>query len=155
MMKEKWQNLNNREQQLVIVMSIAVVCFLFVNLIWQPLNDNIAKAEKKLARQQELLVWVDEKTSLVKAAKGKSTSRGGSLSSIVNRTAKANKVNITRIQPQGENIQIWIDEVVFINLLQWLNQLVISEGLSVTAIDLSGTDTPGVTKVRRLQLGKN
>lgn len=154
-MKEKWQNLNSREQQLVIAMSIAVICFLFVNLIWQPLNDNIAKAEKKLARQQELLVWVDEKTSLVKASKGKSTSRGGSLSSIVNRTAKANKVNITRIQPQGESIQIWIDEVVFVNLLQWLNQLVISEGVSVTAIDLSATETPGITKVRRLQLGRN
>ncbi len=155
-MKEKWLSLNTREQRLVIAMAIAVACFVFYNLIWQPINEGIVKAEKKLARQQQLLSWVSEKTNLIQqSTKSSGRKTNSSLSSIVNKTAKSNNVVITRIQPQGDTIQVWIDEAVFSQVLQWLNQLVISEGVHVKAVDLSETDRAGMVKVRRLQLGKN
>lgn len=154
-MKEKWQNLNAREQKLVIGMAAAVICFLFYSTIWQPLNDGIAKAEKKIGRQTELLAWVKEKTAIAKQSRSNNRASGGSISSIVSRTAKRNNVVITRIQPTGDDIQVWIDQVVFSHFLQWLNQLVISEGLHVKAVDLSDTEQAGVVKVRRLQLGKS
>ena len=59
------------------------------------------------------------------------------------------------MQPQGDNIQVWIDEISFNQLLQWLEQLSSKEGLRVTNIDLSNAEQPGVVRVRRLQLGKN
>lgn len=154
-MKEKWQNLNAREQKLVIGMAVVVICFLFYSMIWQPLNDGIEKAQKKVDRQTELLAWVKEKTEIAKQSKSNRRSSGGSISSIVSKTAKRNNVVITRIQPTGDDIQVWIDQVVFSHFLQWLNQLVISEGLHVKAVDLSDTDQAGVVKVRRLQLGKS
>ncbi len=151
-----WQQLNLREKKLVLAMASLVIIFILYSFVWQPLNDNIAKAEKKIARQQQLLSWVQENTQRFQQAKssgGKQAS--GSLSSIVNRTASSKNITITRMQPQGDNIQVWIDEIAFNQLLQWLEQLSTNEGLRVTNIDLSDAEKPGVVRVRRLQLGKS
>ena len=151
-----WQQLNLREQRLVLVMAPLVVIFILYSFVWQPLNDNIAKTTKKVARQQQLLSWVKENTERFQQAKSSGGNRAnGSLSSIVNRTAGRYKISITRMQPQGDNIQVWIDEIAFNRLLEWLEQLSTKEGLRVTNIDLSNAEQPGVVRVRRLQLGKN
>ena len=151
-----WQQLNLREKRLVLVMAPLVVIFILYSFVWQPLNDNIAKTEKNVARQQLLLSWVQENTERFQQAKSSGGNRAnGSLSSIVNRTAGRYKISITRMQPQGDNIQVWIDEIAFNRLLEWLEQLSTKEGLRVTNIDLSNAEQPGVVRVRRLQLGKN
>ena len=154
--KAKWHGLNLREQRLVLAMASAVLIFLLYSLLWQPLNDSISQTEKKLASQQALLSWVAENTAKyqkVKSTQGKKPS-GGSLSSIVNRTAKQQQLTITRIQPQGEMLQVWIDSAPFSQLLSWLEDLSNKEGLQVQAIDLAQGDNQGEVRVRRLQLTK-
>ena len=59
------------------------------------------------------------------------------------------------MQPQGDDLQVWIDEISFNQLLTWLEQLASREGLRVKNIDLSLADQQGVVRVRRLQLGKS
>jgi len=156
-MKAWWQQLNNREQRLVAAVSVVVFIFLFYSLVWQPLNESIAKSTKKLARQQTLLSWVSSETQRYKLAKGNSSNKQskGSLSSVVNRTAGTNGISITRMQPQGDNLQVWIDNIAFDQLLQWLAQLSSDEGITVGAIDLSRGEQTGQVRVKRLQLGKN
>ena len=155
-MKAWWQQLNMREQRLVIAMSAVIGVFVLYGLIWQPLNESISKTKTKVERQQALLSWVEESTQLYQQAKrngGKST--GASLSSIVNRTSRANNITITRMQPQGDDLQVWIDEISFNQLLAWLEQLATRDNLQVKNIDLSIADQQGVVRVRRLQLGKS
>ncbi len=153
--KQKWQQLNAREQSLLIVMSVVIGIFLFYSLIWQPLNDNLAKAAKKLEKQQALLVWVQEKTQQYQQANPTTKHRGGSLTGIVNRTARSKNINVTRMQPQGDDLQVWIDEVPFEQLLKWLEQLAMNEGVLIKAIDITKADSNGVVQVRRLQLGRS
>ncbi|MBA6287805.1 type II secretion system protein GspM [Colwellia sp. MB3u-4] len=155
-MKAWWQQLNIREQRLVSVMSVLISIFILYGLIWQPLTENIEKTTLKLERQQALLTWVTENTQRYQQAKR--SARGGSgasLSSIVNRTSSANNITITRMQPQGDDLQVWIDEISFNQLLTWLEQLAINDGLQVKNIDLSSADQQGMVRVRRLQLGKS
>lgn len=155
-MKAWWQQLNIREQRLVLLMSGVISIFILYGLIWQPLNENIAQQKLKIERQQTLLTWVEESTQRYKQAKRNSlASSGASLSSIVNRTSRANNIIITRMQPQGEDLQVWIDEISFNQLLTWLEKLASRDGLQVKNIDLSIADQQGVVRVRRLQLGKN
>jgi general secretion pathway protein M len=156
-MKAWWQQLNRREQQLFLSMSVVIIIFLFYSLIWQPLNDNIIDGRKKLARQQALLSWVNTETQRYQLAKGTNALNGSkaSISTVVNRTASAKGINITRIQPQGDNLQVWIDNIAFEQLLQWLSQLSQNEGIVVGAIDLSRADLDGEVRVKRLQLGRN
>ena len=155
-MKTWWQQLNLREQRLVTVMSVAIAIFIIYGLIWQPLNAKIADGKLKVERQQELLTWVAENTKRYQQAKRNNrSSAGASLSSIVNRTSSVNNITITRMQPQGDDLQVWIDEISFNQLLSWLEHLASRENLQVKNIDLSLADQQGVVRVRRLQLGKN
>lgn len=155
-MKTWWQQLNLREQRLVIVMSALISIFILYSVIWQPMSESIVKSKAKIDRQQALLTWVQESTQRYQQEKrngGRNT--GESLSSIVNRTSRIDKITITRMQPQGDDLQVWIDEISFNQLLSWLERLSVRDGLQVKSIDLSKAEQQGVVRVRRLQLGKN
>lgn len=155
-MKERWLQLDLREQRLVLVMAAVVLFFILYSAVWAPLNNNIEAASKKIERQQKLLTWVQESTAKYKSAAGSNRSNNnGSLSSIVNKTAGRNQILIARMQPQGDDLQVWIDEVSFNQLLTWLEQLSEKEGISVKAIDITNAQQAGVVKVRRLQLGRS
>ncbi len=153
--RQKWQQLNGREQSLVVAMSLIIVIFLFYSLIWQPLNNNLIKSTKKLERQQKLLTWVQNKTSQYIQVRSLGNRASGSLTGIINRTSRPQKITITRMQPQGDDLQVWVEEVPFDKLLSWLEQLVNKEGLIIKAIDISNTEQVGIVRVRRLQLGKS
>jgi len=156
-MKTWWQQLKSSEQRLVAILGCVVVIFLFYFVVWQPLGNNINKTQQKLARQQALLSYVQESTQRYQQSKKRGTSArsNGSLSSIVNSSAGRHSISIARLQPQGDDLQVWIDEVPFSQLLSWLEFLANNEGLIVKGIDLSKADRNGVVKVRRLQLGKS
>jgi len=155
-MKAWWQQLNTREQRLVAIMATLVMIFILYSAIWQPLNDSLAKANEKLIRQQALLTWVTDNTSHYQQVKrnGKVSTSSGSLSGIVNKSANSYKLTITRMQPQGNDLQVWIDSVPFTKLLFWLEHLANNEGLRVQGIDLTHAERTGEVRVRRLQLAK-
>lgn len=155
-MKAWWQQLNSREQRLVAAMAVVFMVFIFYSAIWQPINKSLAEANSKLIRQQALLTWVQENTNLYQQAKqtaGK-TKFSGSISSVANRSAKTYKLTITRMQPQGDDLQVWIDSTSFTQLLFWLEHLANNEGLQVKAIDLTPGDKAGEVNVRRLHLAR-
>ncbi|MBU2870318.1 type II secretion system protein M [Colwellia sp. E2M01] len=155
-MKAWWQHLNTREQRMVAVMAFACIVFILYNAIWQPLNNSLVEAQEKLDRNQEMLTWVEENTALYQEAKRHSNKAqlSGSLSSVASKSAKAYKLTITRMQPQGDDLQVWIDNTPFTQLLFWLEHLANNEGLQVHAIDLTQGDNAGEVKVRRLHLAK-
>ena len=68
-MKTWWQQLNLREQRLVMAMSAVITIFILYGLIWQPLNESIASSKLKIDRQQTLLTWVEESTQRYQLAK--------------------------------------------------------------------------------------
>ena len=156
-MKEKWQSLNQREQYLVIVMGVFIGIFMLYQLIWQAVNDSISDKQLKVERYQALLLWVNEKKAEYNtyAKQSSNDSSDASLSSIVNRSANKNKISISRIQPQGDEISVTIDEVPFNNVMEWLKQMAVADGVIIKAIDIAQDDTQGVVKIRRLSLGKN
>ena len=79
----------------------------------------------------------------------------GSISSAANRSAKTYKLTITRMQPQGDDLQVWIDSTPFTQLCCFgLEHLANHEGLQVKAIDLTRGDSAGEVKVRRLHLAR-
>jgi len=151
-----WQGLNLREQRLVLIMGTAISIFLLYSLLWQPLNEGLAKTEKRLASRQVLLTWVMDNTARYQNVKssGSNKKSTGSLSSIINRTANQQQLTITRMQPQGDMLQVWLDSAPFTQLLFWLEHLANNEGLQVQAIDLTQGDNQGEVRVRRLQLTK-
>lgn len=153
-MKQWWQSLQSREQQLVLILLPFIAVFLFYQLIWSPLNDGIDKAGSKLARQQELAAWVTTETARLKASSGGQTKGwSGSLSSAINRSARQHNITIARVQPQSSDVQVWIDNIEFNRLLDWFSVLANEQGIYVKSVDLSQGNSPGEVVVKRLQLG--
>ena len=154
--KSWWQGLQHREQRLVLAMVAATLVFLLYTLLWQPLNENLINTEKKLNSRQALLSWVADNTTRYQQAQrsGNNQKSSASLSSIVNRTANQQQLTITRLQPQGDNVQVGLDNVSFTQLLFWLENLANNEGLQVQAIDLNKADAQGEVRVRRLLITK-
>ena len=108
--------------------------------------------------QQQTLAWLEEKGQEVLAmqgGQGRQIDTSGTLEGVVNRTAFNQKIKIARLQPQGQELQVWIDTVPFDDLLIWLAGLADQHGVQVQVIEVARENlAPGLVKVRRLQLSR-
>ncbi|GGP49714.1 type II secretion system protein M [Shewanella algicola] len=151
-----WQGLATREQQLVgFCAAILVVGFVYWG-IWTPISNAQIDAERSHKAAQQTLNYVKQTANKLAGLKqaGTKASARGSLSSIVNQTAGQYQLEITRMQPQGDKIQIWMDDIPFDVLLGYLHELVEQKGLTLDSVDLAESDVTGFVKVRRIQLSQ-
>jgi general secretion pathway protein M len=153
----KFKALTEREQLLVIVASIVIVVGIFYFAIWSPLNSNIEKQRSLISDQQELLSWVQQSANralqLRQSSQGGQTNFNGSLPQAVNQTTARFKIAISRMQPQGQELQVWVDQAPFDSVIDWLNALE-KMGIVILQVDVTEAEAPGQIKIRRLQLGK-
>lgn len=151
-----WYNsLIFREKLLVLCALILTVTMSFYFFLWAPLNQALEENQKALVNEQALVSWLEEKTLRAKLLqdKGASETPSGTLTQIVNQTTRGTAIAISRMQPQGEELQVLIDSVPFNDLIEWLNTLE-RRGVVISQSDIIGTNTSGIVQVRRLQLSK-
>ena len=153
-----WRGISTREQRLVAVGGCIFLIGLCYWLIWQPVANRIAERERQVINQQQTLAWLKEKGQDVlamQAGSGRQIDTSGTLDGVVNRTAFNQKIKIARLQPQGQELQVWIDTVPFDDLLLWLATLSDQHGVQVQIIEVARENlAPGLVKVRRLQLSR-
>lgn len=154
-----WRGISAREQRLVAVGGSVLLIGLFYLAIWQPVANRIAERERQVVNQQQTLAWLKEKGQevlVMQGGQGRQIDTGGTLDGVVNRTAFNQKIKIARLQPQGQELQVWIDTVPFDDLLIWLATLSDQYGVQVQIIELAREGlAPGLVKVRRLQLSRS
>ncbi|PMN69092.1 type II secretion system protein M [Enterovibrio norvegicus] len=153
-----WKGLSLREQRLL---GAAAAVLLLGGLYWgliSPLQDRAEQAKQKLASEKALLAWVDGKAAEIEALRTATGNRSQvstlPLNQAVTSSVKRYKLEIVRLQPQQEDIQVWLKPMSFSTLLNWLEFLSSSQGVQVKFIDLGKTDTEGMVEVKRLQLGR-
>lgn len=155
--KKRFEQLNDREKKLVMLFSILFICLMFYSLILAPLNTSIQKNSASIKQQTELLNWVKENRQKVAQLKASANNAGkfnGSLPQAINATARTAKIEIARMQPQGDELQIWVDSAAFSDVLGWLNTLE-NRGIRIIDVDLVETNESGKVKIRRLLIGKS
>jgi general secretion pathway protein M len=155
-LKAMFLQLSGREQRLVIISAILVLVAIFYWGIWSPLNTSLERDKAAVKNQTELLVWVQKNANraVQLRSSGSKTSLSGSLPQVVNQAASRMKITISRMQPQGEELQVWIDQAPFNDVLSWLQSLE-KTGVTILDIDMAESDSPGQVKIRRLKLGKS
>ena len=153
----KFKALTEREQLLVIIASVVIIVGVFYFAVWSPLTTNIEKQRALISDQQTLLTWVKQNTNralqLRQSTQGGQTNFNGSLPQAVNQTTARFKIAISRMQPQGQELQVWVDQAPFNSVVDWLNALE-KMGIVILQVDLTESEAPGQIKIRRLQLGK-
>ncbi|MCU4674385.1 type II secretion system protein M [Catenovulum sp. 2E275] len=154
-MKQWFEALSEREKQLVVGAGIVFAIGLFFQLIWGPVNSRLEKAEMSVQNKQTTLAWVNEKLTEYKQLKGSQKQVAtGSLSQIVNNAARRANISLARMQPQGDTLQVQIDEIEFNAFIRWLADLTQNQGLTIEAVDISEAEKTGAVRVRRLQVSK-
>ncbi len=153
---QKYRALTEREQMLVLISGVVIVVAFIYWGIFAPLNAGIDREQTRLTSQQKLLEWVSERTAKaqqLRRATGTSKAFTGSLPQAVNNTTGRYNIAISRMQPQGDELQVWVDEAPFNDVLSWLQALE-SMGIIILNADIAEADASGQIKIRRLQLGK-
>jgi general secretion pathway protein M len=148
--------LSEREQRLVAISAALVFVAIFYWGIWSPLNMSLEQDKKAVENQIELLAWVQKNANKAVQLRSGGDNKNvfsGSLPQAVNQSANSLKIAISRMQPQGEELQVWIDQAPFNDILSWLQSLE-KTGISVLDIDIAESGLPGQVKIRRLKLGK-
>ena len=160
-LKQTYQRLSEREQRLVQISAMVIVVGFFYWVIWAPLNQSLVTDRKALAAQQELLNCVQKNANRAIQLRGASTdtstgtkSFSGSLPQAINQTAGGLNIAISRMQPQGEELQVWVDQASFNDVLSWLQALE-KMGVSILDLDIVDANIPGQVKIRRLKLAKS
>lgn len=155
-LKTMFLQLSEREQRLVAISAILVLVAIFYWGIWSPLNTSLERDKTAVKNQTELLIWVQKNANRavqLRSGGDNKTLFSGSLPQAVNQSANRMKIAISRMQPQGEELQVWIDQAPFNDVLSWLQSLE-KTGISILDIDIAESGLPGQVKIRRLKLGK-
>ncbi|MCW8109042.1 type II secretion system protein M [Alteromonas ponticola] len=153
---EKYRALTEREQMLVALSGVVILIAILYWGIFAPLNAGLEREQTRLANQQKLLEWVSERANRaqqLRAAAGTPNRFTGSLPQVVNSTTGRFNIAISRMQPQGEELQVWVDQAPFNDVLGWLQEME-KLGIVILNADIAEADEPGQVKIRRLQLGK-
>lgn len=154
-MQAQWQQLEERDKKLIVVLAVTLMIAAVYWFAWQPLQDNIDNTSRQIKVQENTLADVKVMGQKIFALQGNSKAAvSGDLNQLVNRSAQRNQIKISRMQAKAESLQIWVDNIAFDRFLDWLEELEFQHGIKVENLDISAGDNSGMIKVRRLQLGK-
>ena len=151
-LKARFEELEQREQYLLIVAAIVIGIFIFVSLIYRPLSSSLDSARNAYYSQNELREWMQVQVTQLKqssSSSGSTSKRGNrSASVVINQAASQTSIQISRSQPRSNNqYQIWLEDVPFNQLMVWLNSLQSDYGIHVHAINISRAEDNGKVRV--------
>ncbi|KHT52307.1 type II secretion system protein M [Vibrio sp. 16] len=151
-----WSKITPREQRLVMICSAFIA---LGSLYWgviQPVSERAEAAQMRIQSEKQLLSWVKEKAdeiSQLRSQTGKVVS-GQPLNQAVSSSARRYKVELVRVQPRGEQLQVWIAPMPFNQFVEWITALQEEHGILVSFLDIDKGDREGMVEVKRLQLTK-
>ena len=153
-----WKGLSAREQRLVLGGGGALVLAVLYWGIWQPLATSAQNTENRLQSERQLLTWVTKKADEIVALRGTSGSTGAvsnkGLNQVINETTGRFRIELIRMQPRSEAVQVWVKPLPFNTLISWLAYLRDEHGIDAQFLDVSKMDQAGMVEVNRLQLGR-
>lgn len=153
-----WQGLEKREQHFaMITIVVLILCLLYFGII-SPLQKRAEQAQKNVRSELGVFVWVSDKAGEIEAFRGQAgdTTQVSALplNQAVTSSVKHYNLEIDRLQPFQEDIEVWLKPMPFSSLLKWLEDLSKKYGVQVKFIDIGKTDAQGMVEVKRLRLGR-
>ncbi len=151
-----WQSISQREQRLVAVSSVLVVIAIVYWGIFQPLNVRAEQAEMRLSSERQLLSWVQDKADSIVSKRGSGSAPVSSqpLNQVINSSARQFQIELIRVQPRGDMLQVWVKPLSFDQFINWLTFLQEKQGVEVAFLDIEEADKPGVIDINRLQFSR-
>ncbi len=157
-MKQWWSSISEREQRLVLGLSLVLFIGGLYWGLWQPITARAQAAENAVSSQRSQLNWVQDSANKIIANRGEGSTSEISdtgLSQVVNETARRYRVEVIRMQPRNEELQVWVQPLAYDDLLSWLSHLREAHGIDAQFLDVTRGEQSGLVDVNRLQLGRD
>lgn len=155
-MKEWFENLQPREQLIILVGAVICVIVLLWAIIWNPITTKTTALRESVSDQRELLTWMQDSSARIQALEGSNT--GGApvntsvtLINAVESTSKRNGLRnaITNMKPDGDSkINLDIKGAKFDDMIVWQGQLTKQYGIRAEQFSAKATDQPGLVDAR-------
>ena len=150
---------DRREQIILLVGGVCLVLYFIWFVLLQSLDQ--ARQEQWQNNQSVSAALMRVQTmaaQLQKAAEergGSSRKSSGSIADLVDRTVRANGLQMKGFQPGSDGeARLRFEAVTFENLMQWLYDLEITHGVQVLELSATATNKPGLVMVNvRLRKG--
>ncbi|MBY5994003.1 type II secretion system protein GspM [Ferrimonas balearica] len=151
-----WSDRTDQEQRLLTLLAPVLVIGLFYWAVWSPIANGLDQAERAVQAERVALGQIKDNANRYVSLQRDSGPRpgGGNLSQVASRTAATKGLTIARMQPQGDKLQLWLDDTRFETLMGWLAELQQQQGVTVEALDITAANDPGLIQVRRLLLAR-
>lgn len=151
-----WSSISVREQRMVIVCSLLLVVGIVYWGILQPISSRAELVQNRITSEKQLLSWVQNKADEISRlrAQGGQVVSSQPLNQIISSSASRFNIELIRVQPRGEMIQVWVQPLPFTTLIDWVAYLKEEQGVNVAFLDVDKAERAGVVEVKRLQLSK-
>ena len=145
-LKDWWAQANPRDQLSVLLLVVAVVLFGFYNFVLSPVAEMRSNQEKSVAAQRARLDRVKTMASqLISQQRGSgSQSDNRGVEEAVQSSFARHGLRVSGFDAGGRSgIRVRFDEVPYENLLTWLHDLELSQGMRMKDVNVSASRQPG------------
>lgn len=145
---EKWNSYSERDQ---LALKVLITSLLAAILIFGMILPVMSSKEQKLSDLSSAKETYQQLLDLapLALAKGNVSSTGSvnDLNSAIRRQAARNGFEIQRFEPSGESLKVWLEDVRYSSVVQWLGALQDS-GILHSELTMEDRTSPGLVSVR-------
>lgn len=152
-MTDWWQGLQPRERLSLLGGGLLIAALLAWQFVWLPLQSQLQQARTQVQAQQQLVVWMRQAVAQLKTtdstASPPSDNSNRSLLSLVDQSARGAGLSqaLKKIQPEGDEVRVWLDQLDFDKAMQWLGELQ-RQGVKVSNLNAERAQAPGQVQMR-------
>lgn len=149
-----WTSISAREQKMVLgCLVLGIVGVIYWGVL-SPLGQRTELAKARIVSEKQLLNWVTDKADdIVRLrAQGGVVASNQPFNQVISSSAQRFQIELIRIQPRDEMMQVWVQPLPFTKLVDWIAFLKETQGVDVEFMDIGRAQQSGVVEVKRLQL---
>lgn len=151
-----YQQLQQREKNMLLAMSAFIILTLFYLLIWEPVISGSKLEYEKLQSQKKILIWMQDAEKKVAALKSSgqqisSQYANQSINTLIERSAVSAGVrsSINKLDSEGQqSMKVQFKSVDFDRLMQWLGKLQIDYGITPKHVTINRLEENGLVNCR-------
>ncbi|CAH0992498.1 Type II secretion system protein M [Sinobacterium norvegicum] len=152
--KEHWQQLQSREQWMVVGCTVFVVISLLIFAVIKPMYGQLDLLEKRYQSDVRTLQWLGTAAEQIQQQRRSGNNgQGESLSTLVDASLPQFQLTMQRFQPSGKDkAQLWFENIPYKQLVAWLHYVESEKGVNIDAVSMNNEDASGRVSARvRLQ----
>jgi general secretion pathway protein M len=139
------------EQRIVIALTCLVAVTVLWAGVWKPISDWRTVQHNRHQNAQADLDWLraNEARARAVAGSGEPTMGPRALLPVITRSAEAQGILVNRVQPEGTGaVSIAIQGQPFNELVSWLHQLEVNNGVTVQRLAVDAEGRPGMVNAQ-------